>query len=105
VVRDYLEALGKRRYQEIASKLGIYPDEVQDAAENIGKRGRGGLELSNFKPGTSFRGDGSPTDEGCRSRSTTNCCRASASAMPTRTSDLYGDELEANICAKRCGRA
>lgn len=37
VVRDHLEALGRRRYQDIAEVLGVYPDEVQDAAENIGK--------------------------------------------------------------------
>lgn len=51
VVRDHLEALGRRRYQDIASKLGVYPDEIQDAAENIGKlQPRPGLALCPAEP-------------------------------------------------------
>lgn len=51
VVRDHLEALGRHRYAEIGEALGVYPDEVQDAAENIGKlRPRPGLELSPALP-------------------------------------------------------
>ncbi|MGE3311493.1 MAG: RNA polymerase factor sigma-54 [Limisphaerales bacterium] len=51
VVRDHLELLGRRRYHEIASKLGIYWDEVQDAAENIAKlRPRPGTELASVEP-------------------------------------------------------
>lgn len=36
IVRDYMEALGKRRLPEIARGLGIEVDEVQDAVETIG---------------------------------------------------------------------
>src|SRR5690606_9018530 len=51
VVRDHLEALARRRYQDIGDKLGVYPDEVQDAAENIGKlKPRPGLELAPSEP-------------------------------------------------------
>lgn len=51
VVRDHLEALGRRRYNDIAAKLGIYWDEVQDAAENISKlRPRPGTELASAEP-------------------------------------------------------
>lgn len=51
VVRDHLEALGRRRYQDIAGKLGVYPDEIQDAAENIGKlQPRPGLALCPAEP-------------------------------------------------------
>jgi RNA polymerase sigma-54 factor len=51
IVRDHLEALGRRRYQDIASQLGIYPDEVQDAVENISKlKPRPGLELASSEP-------------------------------------------------------
>lgn len=51
VVRDHLEALGRRRYQDIAAKLGVYWDEVQDAAENIAKlRPRPGSELVTGTP-------------------------------------------------------
>ncbi len=51
VVRDHIEALGRRRYQDIAEKLGVYPDEIQDAAENIAKlRPRPGLEVSSELP-------------------------------------------------------
>ncbi|HMO66543.1 MAG TPA: RNA polymerase sigma-54 factor, partial [Verrucomicrobiota bacterium] len=35
VVRDHLGALGRHRFAEIGRALGVYPDEVQDAAENI----------------------------------------------------------------------
>lgn len=51
IVRDHLEALGRRRYQDIGAKLGIYWDEVQDAAENIAKlRPRPGTELASTAP-------------------------------------------------------
>lgn len=51
VVRDHLDALGRRRYHDIAAKLGIYWDEVQDAAENIAKlRPRPGTELASVEP-------------------------------------------------------
>ncbi len=51
VVRDHLELLGRRRFQEIGAKLGIYWDEVQDAAENIAKlRPRPGTELASVEP-------------------------------------------------------
>lgn len=51
VVRDHLEALGRRRYHDIGAKLGIFWDEVQDAAENIAKlRPRPGSELSSVEP-------------------------------------------------------
>ncbi len=51
VVRDHLEALGRRRYQDIGDALGVYPDEVQDAAENIGKlRPRPGHALVSAEP-------------------------------------------------------
>jgi RNA polymerase sigma-54 factor len=51
VVRDHLEALGRRRYQDIGDAFGVYPDEIQDAAENIGKlRPRPGMELSPSEP-------------------------------------------------------
>lgn len=51
VVRDHLDALARRRYQDIAGKLGVYPDEIQDAAENIAKlRPRPGTELSSVEP-------------------------------------------------------
>ncbi len=51
VVRDHLEALGRRRYQDIAETLGVYPDEIQDAAENIGKlKPRPGLEVAPKEP-------------------------------------------------------
>ncbi len=51
VVRDHLEALARHRYQDIASKLGVYPDEIQDAAENIAAlRPRPGLEAASNEP-------------------------------------------------------
>ncbi len=51
VVRDHIEALGRRRYQEIGDALGVYPDEIQDAAENIAKlQPRPGLEMSSELP-------------------------------------------------------
>lgn len=51
VVRDHLEALGRRRYQDMATKLGVYPDEIQDAAENIAKlQPRPGLALCPAEP-------------------------------------------------------
>ncbi|MCC7374362.1 MAG: RNA polymerase factor sigma-54 [Verrucomicrobiales bacterium] len=51
VVRDHLDELGRRRYQDIGDALGVYPDEIQDAAENIGKlRPRPGMELSPSEP-------------------------------------------------------
>lgn len=51
VVRDHLEALARRRYQDIGDQLGVYPDEVQDAAENIGKlKPRPGRELAAAEP-------------------------------------------------------
>ncbi|MCU0787232.1 MAG: RNA polymerase factor sigma-54 [Verrucomicrobia bacterium] len=37
IVRDHMEALGKRRIPEIARATGTEVDEVQDALENIGK--------------------------------------------------------------------
>lgn len=37
IVRDYMDALGKRRIPEIARATGTEVDEVQDALENIGK--------------------------------------------------------------------
>ncbi|MFN0066936.1 MAG: RNA polymerase factor sigma-54 [Limisphaerales bacterium] len=37
VVRDHLEALGRHKFAEIGRALGVYPDEIQDAAENVGK--------------------------------------------------------------------
>lgn len=37
IVRDHMEALGKRRIPEIARSTGTEVDEVQDALENIGK--------------------------------------------------------------------
>ena len=37
IVRDHMEALGKRRIPEIARATGSELDEVQDALENIGK--------------------------------------------------------------------
>jgi len=36
VVEDHMEALGRRRFPEIARALGVGIDEVQDIAENIG---------------------------------------------------------------------
>ena len=51
VVRDHLEALGKRKYNDIGAKLGVYWDEIQDAAENIAKlRPRPGSELASIEP-------------------------------------------------------
>lgn len=51
VVRDHLEALGRRRYQDIADVLEVYPDEIQDAAENIGKlKPRPGMEIASSEP-------------------------------------------------------
>ncbi|MBX3747096.1 MAG: RNA polymerase factor sigma-54 [Verrucomicrobiae bacterium] len=51
VVRDHLEALARRRYQDIGDQLGVYPDEIQDAAENIGKlKPRPGRELAPAEP-------------------------------------------------------
>lgn len=51
VVRDHLEALARKRFQDIASKLDVYPDEIQDAAENIAKlQPRPGLELASQEP-------------------------------------------------------
>ena len=37
IVKDFMEALGKRRIPEIAKGTGVEVDEVQDALENIGK--------------------------------------------------------------------
>ncbi|HYG23242.1 MAG TPA: RNA polymerase factor sigma-54 [Verrucomicrobiae bacterium] len=37
IIRDYMEALGKRRIPEIAKGIGIEVDEVQDALENIAR--------------------------------------------------------------------
>ena len=36
VVEDHMEALGRRRFPDIARALGVGIDEVQDIAENIG---------------------------------------------------------------------
>jgi RNA polymerase sigma-54 factor len=48
VVQEHLEALQKRRFADIARALKVYVDEIQDAAENIGKLnphpGRGAAE-------------------------------------------------------------
>jgi RNA polymerase sigma-54 factor len=49
IVRDFMEALGRRRIPEIARGCGVEVDEVQDALENIGK-----LEP---RPGRSFLPD------------------------------------------------
>lgn len=49
IVRDHMEALGKRRIPEIARATGTEIDEVQDALENIGK-----LEP---RPGRAFTSD------------------------------------------------
>jgi RNA polymerase sigma-54 factor len=49
IVRDHMEALGKRRIPEIARATGTEVDEVQDALENIGK-----LEP---RPGRAFAAD------------------------------------------------
>jgi RNA polymerase sigma-54 factor len=37
IISEHMKALQKRRFPEIARALGIYVDEVQDAAENIAK--------------------------------------------------------------------
>lgn len=58
VVRDHLELLGRRRYEEIARKIGtfegeqVWPDWVQDAAENIAKlrNPRPGLAVASNEP-------------------------------------------------------
>lgn len=51
VVRDHLEALARKRFQDIANKLGVYPDEIQDAAENIAKlQPRPGLSVASQEP-------------------------------------------------------
>lgn len=57
VVRDHLEALGRRRYEDIARKIGtlegetVYGDWIQDAAENIAKLNpRPGLSVAVNEP-------------------------------------------------------
>lgn len=57
VVRDHLDALARRRYEDIAAKIGTFKEEkvhgdwIQDAAENIARlQPRPGLELASNEP-------------------------------------------------------